>query len=392
LLEAFAYMWHAELLDGFEDHFGDVSTFSHTPSLENTWTARITLFHWGISPFEERNVPGKEEKHLANSVFPSEKTFIKPRERRRPLSRHIARLDGGDRETESPKQVHYISKKPESTTIVMTTNALGDFVKCSIVSRIVPEHSLHLFSRDASEVWSMFVNQPQTARCLLFLLLLGVVCEAIAAKFDTIVDVMEDKIGPNRGMIDDEFSWTRKPEAVERLKQFLWELRALQLFNDTLSESIDRIDDARSRLVTQIVQGPGRRHAILEEKAEGYVDDFDQQLGRLVALRNKLQQRIDNLTRFRDGISSVTGLEDSRNSYLQNNHLEILTWITIGYLPLSFVAALFAVPNTQNVVADALGLRWFLVLIFCFFLGTILLANVLGLFWRSFRKALSSRL
>jgi hypothetical protein len=260
----------------------------------------------------------------------------------------------------------------------MTTNVLGDFAKCSVISKIIPEHAMYLFAHTATEIWSLFVNQPQTARCLTLLHLLGMICEVISVNYEVIVDVMEENFGLSKELLDDDFRWTQEREAIDRLEQYLWELKALQLFHQTVSESIDEINDAESRLLAQIDQGPGRRHEMLEQMAQGHIEVFRRRFGRLRTISNKLQQKIDHLARFRDGISSISSLQDSRTSIRQDSHLEILTWITIGYLPLTFVVALFAVPGSQNIVADALGLRTFLPVILLFFLSTVLVANFLG--------------
>jgi hypothetical protein len=74
----------------------------------------------------------------------------------------------------------------------MTSNNLGDFIKCTVVSRMLPEVSMFKFASAAAEIWTMFSNQSQTGRCLAFLHLVGLVCEAASVDYEKILGVLED--------------------------------------------------------------------------------------------------------------------------------------------------------------------------------------------------------
>ena len=172
------------------------------------------------------------------------------------------------------------------------------------------------------------------------------------------------------GVLGDTFQWTDSDQVIVYLKQSLWALKALQFFHDNLQESLSKIGDARNEMITQINMGPGRRHEVLEQMCQGYIDDFERQHGKLVTISQKFQHRIEHLTRFRDGvsrfllreegndlltaqISSVSSLEDGQTSMRQDNNLQILTWVTTGYLPLGFVAVSTSVHVHRRRITDS---------------------------------------
>lgn len=164
-MRPFVYIWHSELLDAFEDHLGTASVFTNT-NTESTWSSSLTIFHWSISPF-------KNETSGHTKPFPEES------------SPHL-RLG-----PEPGEQNHWIQEGARPTTILMTTNAMGDFIRCSIVSEMLPELAMYKFADTASEIWTMFSNQPQTGRCLAFLHLVGLLCETISVKNEEILNVLE---------------------------------------------------------------------------------------------------------------------------------------------------------------------------------------------------------
>ncbi|KAK0715081.1 hypothetical protein B0H67DRAFT_553679 [Lasiosphaeris hirsuta] len=365
LVGPFVYIWHNELLDAFEDHLGSTSTFTHN-STETTWTASLTVLHWSILPF-------KNEKSGHVHRFPADDPLPQRRKARQQPSSAAAK------ET----QQHWITEKAEPTTILMTTNALGDFTKCSIVSKMLPECAIYRFADTATEIWTMFSNQPQTGRCLAFLHLVGLVCEATSAHYEEIMRVLDDNSRYTKSTLEYDFSWTQQREAIGRLKYYLWQLGVVQLFHNNVSECVGQIK-ALEQVLT--AQGPGRRHEVLQDLARSELELFRRRFGRLRTICKNIEYKVDYLTRVRDGISSICGLQDSRTSIKQDDHIRILTWITIGYLPLSFVTTIFAVPATQNVVADGLGLGIFLGAMLGFFFATVLLANLLGPMVKAYEK------
>ncbi|KAK0651171.1 hypothetical protein B0T16DRAFT_403272 [Cercophora newfieldiana] len=366
LMGPFVYVWHNELLDALEDHLGTASIFSHSCT-ESTWSSSLTIFHWSISLFHDEN-SGHTKR------FPEEDIA------------HLSPRDGPDAGT-GKSECHWIQEEAHPTTILMTSNALGDFIKCSVVSELLSESALYKFAHTASEIWTMFSNQPQTGRCLAFLHLVGLLCEATSVEYEDILNVLEVTSRYKENMLDYDFTWTQQPQAVKKLEYYLWQLGVVQGFHHSIAESVGQIKAVQHVLVGQVQEGPGRRHEVLQELARTELELFERRFGRLRTICKSFEHKLDHLTRVRDGISSICGLQDSRTSIKQDDHIRVLTWVTIGYLPLGFVTTIFAIPESQHIIADGLGLRVFLGVLLGFFIGTIVFAKVLGPIVNQYEKA-----
>jgi hypothetical protein len=83
-----------------------------------------------------------------------------------------------EEENEGPSQVEL-----NVSSFVIKTNDFGDFSKCSIISDIIPNPRLRRLGDEARIIWQRFIHQPQTARCLVFLLILGLLCQEMAGRF-----------------------------------------------------------------------------------------------------------------------------------------------------------------------------------------------------------------
>ena len=84
------------------------------------------------------------------------------------------------------KQPHQVALKVSS--IVISTNCFGDFSKCSVVTDLISDSKLRKLADVAQELWQKFIHQPQTARCLVFLLILGLLCQEIARRYEDAVN------------------------------------------------------------------------------------------------------------------------------------------------------------------------------------------------------------
>jgi hypothetical protein len=82
------------------------------------------------------------------------------------------------------------------SSISMVTNRFGDFSKCLIVSTILSDDDVKRVADEAEKLWRKFAHHPQTARCLAFLLVLGMLCKKIAKNYDrSVAEVDDSKAG-----------------------------------------------------------------------------------------------------------------------------------------------------------------------------------------------------
>lgn len=159
--------------------------------------------------------------------------------------------------------------------------------------------------------------------------------------------------------------WEKSEVALRKLKKMLWCLEALRNFDDKLSTALGEIKEARKQIQHLLSKSPGRRHKDLSRLVESQLEDFDKRAGHLEDAHSSILQRIDQSTRLREGITSVLGVE-------QNENIGMLTYITLAYLPLGFIAALFSAGH--NVIPDSFGSRTFSLLTIGFFIATFVFA------------------
>lgn len=79
---------------------------------------------------------------------------------------------------------------PQMSSIVLATNDFGDFSRCTIISELLDKQLLHDIGEQARILWQRFVHQPQTARCLVFFLILGLLCQKIAEQYKNAIEVV----------------------------------------------------------------------------------------------------------------------------------------------------------------------------------------------------------
>ncbi|KAH7357225.1 hypothetical protein BKA65DRAFT_223058 [Rhexocercosporidium sp. MPI-PUGE-AT-0058] len=126
----------------------------------------------------------------------------------------------------------------------------------------------------------------------------------------------------------------------------LWGLEALRVFNDRLSASLSQIQKAQEAMERAVKQEAAQQHVDLLQEYNNVIEEFEKRHGMLSDVQIRTQLKISQVTGLRDGISTVTNVEDSqtalrdsKTTIKQGNNIRILTYITIAYLPLGFITA-----------------------------------------------------
>lgn len=76
----------------------------------------------------------------------------------------------------------------EVSSVILSTNSFGDFSQCTLISDLLTDGEVSKVVMDARELWQKFVHQPQTARCLAFLLVLGKLCAQITMNYEGAIE------------------------------------------------------------------------------------------------------------------------------------------------------------------------------------------------------------
>lgn len=198
LVEMLIYVLHRGSIDCIANHMFRFSRFSLNAN--SPWVARITLRGWMLQDLEADGMRAEDTGGLRLVEKPKA-----PDGGPRPLKEGLRGSEddpiyipiGSKRERalNQLKGQHKAERKQVVLTVssvVMTTTAFGDFSKITIISKIIPGSKLRRASEEAQKLWRVFVHQPQTARCLVFLLLLGLLCQEIAQQYNKAGDYFAD--------------------------------------------------------------------------------------------------------------------------------------------------------------------------------------------------------
>ncbi|KAI1186113.1 hypothetical protein F5B17DRAFT_405252 [Nemania serpens] len=326
-----------------------------------TWTTSITLGSWSLTDCEvvtlkHGSVMAKEFIQLPEELKDAD---IAPHPFRRPNS----------------GVSFFVS------SVMLSTNAFGDFSRCTIISEGIDGRStgegdeLRELVEIANETWQVFVHQPQTARCLVFLHILGMLCTRLCENYRGTIAGFASSLDATDAFLLKEVDWTHDDSSLSHFECILWSLDCLCKFQNSLKASLSSILDAKRELLGEILEQAPQRSQSLQGMCQEYVAKFESSVVELSQVNEYLESNIALAVRFKDALSGTLALRDSRVglkqnqiSLEQNNAIQALTYLTIGYLPLGLISAIFAIPKEQDVVFLPMGRGWFI--------GAILILSV----------------
>jgi len=216
-------MWHPDALDTMDDHLGELSTFSSNTmqsltGSEDTWITSITIKHWRLLGEEESITRNAEQKVDEDEIKARkaergrEKEKKEHAEERQRIRKQLHLLrDGDDRDKteltydykfpphnvadDRPLQtiwkqtgsmaVDHLSRIHElGLSLVITGDERGRSWTCTIICELFSEKEVAEYASEVSHTLQMFIHQQYTGRELVFLLLLGYMCEKLAKECD----------------------------------------------------------------------------------------------------------------------------------------------------------------------------------------------------------------
>lgn len=154
-----------------------------------------------------------------------------------------------------------------SSTLVITGDPTGDHWICSILTCLTGAQDVHaLVDTTGCRILQRFIHQQANGRCLIFLILLGHMCEKLATEYEIILTVLESIVGLGVSLITTISNHDRRltlgsqedvllqgidwgtTQALAKLKKMLWGLEALRAFDERLSASLAQIQRAKEAM------------------------------------------------------------------------------------------------------------------------------------------------
>lgn len=405
------------------NHVLNLSRF--TCQKRDKWAASITLKTWYPYTFDEDAMSSNEKTRAQNLIPlapPLDKILQRPHRDQTHLYFHRSKFLKSHRLMLSPKTGLLL----KVSSISLATNDFGDFSKCLIISTIYTDRDVEKVACKAQTLWQTFAHQPQTARCLVFLLLLGSLCKEMAKWYARSAELLTDTptvtdthaprgastgnsgaasgkksnayipifdpyindpakflemLDNNRELkacynADNEISGAYRSSSNDVAKYWLRGAKRsfLLQIQISLKECVETTQQAKEDLMAQILEDQLNRGPDLERSCQWYLGTFEDQFSRLKAVSYVLDGQIETISRSMDVFSNVSGMVDSKASLDQSRTIQKLTYLTIAYLPMGFLAAIFAIPPDQLVTFSGMGLNWFIYAILIMLAATSLAA------------------
>ncbi|KAH6844634.1 hypothetical protein B0I37DRAFT_433101 [Chaetomium sp. MPI-CAGE-AT-0009] len=361
LVEALVFVMHQESVDCLANHLlGFSRFFCHA---EEPWVARITLRSWHL----DDSKPAKRGATSKPEAWANSKKEDDPIQLPEKFQKALKKLDL-DKYREHMKRPKRITLSLSS--MVISTNPFGDFSKTTIVSNIVSGPKLRYAGNEAQELWRMFVHQPQTARCLVFLLFLGLFAQEIEKQYIDAADHLIGNWNLDDNLLGNEIDNFEGKDSVETLNFIMWRLESLHKLQKSLDETVEAVSYAKSELFAQIYdKRTNKRSKGLESVCQEVIEVFESRLLALEAARMRIHHTVDLNRRQRDDTNSdseimqtstIVEFYQNQRAFDQNMTIQKFTYITILYLPAGLMSAIFAIPNEQRVVQEGMGVGWFI--------------------------------
>ncbi|KAK0642174.1 hypothetical protein B0T16DRAFT_462179 [Cercophora newfieldiana] len=246
--------------------------------------------------------------------------------------------------------------------LAITGDSRGRSWTCSMVCELFSEAQASAYALEAAETLQMFIHEQDTGRALVFMLLLGYMCEALAKECDIFITELDRITGRSAKVLLEGMEWQKSGMALRQLKRMLWGLEALRVFRDKLSKALDALKLARNKMTELVHRREAIQHKDMKRTVQRITDEFEKRYGHVQNSHRSIEQRIEEGTKLEEGITSVLSVE-------QNENISMLTWLTIVYLPPAFIVGVFGMGH--DIVPTDAGWASFIWLLAVFIIATI---------------------
>ena len=172
IVQALVHIWHPAAIDTFDSYFGSLSSFGDIRE-DDSWITTITLVYWAFEPRSDVLDP--------KSTLPPEDRYTEPRQRGKFPPPKMMQQTQNKRDMSIDDSIQHTIEE-RSSSLVITGDSQGYLWTCSIWSSLINDAEFDVTT--VAEVLQLFKHQQSTGRSLVFLSLLGILCEKLSAEID----------------------------------------------------------------------------------------------------------------------------------------------------------------------------------------------------------------
>ncbi|KAL4770021.1 hypothetical protein BDW60DRAFT_91310 [Aspergillus nidulans var. acristatus] len=143
-------------------------------------------------------------------------------------------------------------------------------------------------------------------------------------------------------------------DAFSRSRLYFWAIDSLEIFIPTIAANIrewENFWNARKFVLGCYSTGShGEPPRMLNETYESVLQQIEEQVSRLAALKARLEFLREQIKTLRDGLFNASAVIESRAATELGQNVKLLTYVSIVFLPLSFCAALWSIDYSYHTV------------------------------------------
>lgn len=185
MVKGVVHLWHPDALDSLDTYFGNISRFLETR--EALWITNITISHWNLG-----NISNDDSSILLDG---DSKLFKEGDRRKNAEFPPLTVFTGGAKKREKQKGDNRPFVEERCLSLVITGDPFGHSWTCSLWSSITNTRRVEDCIKLALPKLQHFIHQPSSGRCIFFIILLGHICETLAAKYRRILTEVDDIVG-----------------------------------------------------------------------------------------------------------------------------------------------------------------------------------------------------
>ncbi|KAH6869568.1 hypothetical protein B0T10DRAFT_418339 [Thelonectria olida] len=151
-------------------------------------------------------------------------------------------------------------------------------------------------------------------------------------------------------------------ETFSRSRLYFWILGCLNEFNISIEDNIKQWKLFRQARISRVLDPSSKSSSESSpkspsstfDKSHDYtkLQELDKRAGEILRsledLQAQFQAKMATVQALRDGLFNASALMESRSSTRLGQNVQLLTYVSIFYLPLGFCAALWAIPNITD--------------------------------------------